>query len=187
MLEEIHLRHNRLEEIPQSFATLPALSELRLDNNNLSQLPTSLSLMPTLSVITCTNNNTALDAMIPADIQSKSLMIKWCLSMLHEYNQKEEAARTTYQELQDQAASAANEQQHLEEDVMRLKNDVATLQAERPTQYLERKRRFLAAKARWSQRLNAVGGILCCMSLRSKKSARVSAAATGDGDGGSKG
>jgi len=182
MLEEIDLTHNRLQEIPQSLATLPALSELRLDNNDLAQLPTSLSLMPTLLVLTCTSNSAALDSMIPAPIQSNSLMIKWCLGIVRGYNEKEEAAKTICQELQDQAASAAIEQQRLLEEVAGLKNDVAALQAERPAQYLERKRRFLAAKARWSRRFNTVGGILCCKPLRFKRSARVSVAAVDNSD-----
>ena len=192
MLEEIDLTHNRLQEIPKSLATLPALSELRLDNNDLARLPTSLSLMPTLSVLTCTSNSSALDSMVPAHIQSNSLMIKWCLGIVRGYNEKEEAAKTICQELQGQAASAANEQQRLLEEVARVKNDVAVLQAERPAQYLERKRRFLAAKSRWSRRLNTVGGILCCKPLRPKRSAKVSVAAVDNGDeagssGGSKG
>ena len=180
MLEEINLTTNRLVEFPESLATLPALSELRLDNNNLSQLPTSLSLMPTLSVFTCANNN--LDDMIPADIQSNSLMIKWCLKMLLEYNQKEEAAQKICQELQDKVTTAENEQRHLEGEVESLKNDVAALQAERPTKYLDRKRRLLAAKVRWSHRFSIVSSILCCRSLRSKSIARVSAEAVIDVD-----
>ena len=192
MLEEIDLTHNRLQEIPKSLATLPALSELRLDNNDLARLPTSLSLMPTLSVLTCTSNSSALDSMIPAHIQSNSLMIKWCLGIVRGYNEKEEAAKTICQELQGQAASAANEQQRLLEEVARVKNDVAVLQAERPAQYLERKRRCLAAKSRWSRRFNTVGDVLCCEPLRPKRSARVSIAAVDNGDeggssGGSKG
>lgn len=181
MLEEIDLANNYLEDIPESLAALPALSELRLDNNNLIQLPTSLSLMPTLSVFTCTNNNSALDDMIPADVQSNSLMIKWCLKLLFEYNQKEEAAQTICQELQEQLALAEKEQRQLEEELETLKNDVAALQAERPTKYLDRKRRLLAAKARWSHRFGIVAGIFCCRSLRSKNTARVSDEAAIDG------
>ena len=174
MLEEINLTKNKLKEIPESLATLPALSELRLDNNNLRRLPTSLSLMPTLSVFTCTDNNAALDEIIPAAIQSNSLMIKWCLKLLLEYNEKEEAAQKICQELQDKVITAENEQQHLEGEVESLKNDVAALQAERPTKYLDRKRRLLAARARWSHRFGIVAGILCCRPLCSKNAARVS-------------
>lgn len=174
MLEEINLTNNRLVEIPESLATLPALSELRLDNNNLTQLPTSLSLMPTLSAVTCADNNSALDDVLPAAVQSNSLMIKWCLKVLLEYNQKEEAAQKICQELQDKVVSAENEQRHLEGEVESLKNDVAALQEERPTKYLDRKRRLLAAKARWSHRFGIVAGILCCRPLCSKNTARVS-------------
>ena len=183
MLEEINLTHNCLEEIPETLAKLPALSELRLDDNNLTQLPTNLSLMPTLSVLTCTNNNSALDDMIPANIQSNSLMIKWCLKVLLEYNQKEEAAQIICQELQDKIVLAESQQQQVEGQVEALKNDVATLQAERPTKYLDRKRRLLAAKARWSHRFGIVADILCCRSLCSKKTTRVSAEAIVDADG----
>ena len=176
MLEEIDLTNNRIDEIPESLAALPALSELRLDNNNLALLPTSLSLLPTLSVLTCTNNNSKLD--IPANIQASTDMVMWCLKALHEYNQKEEAARATYQEFQEQATSAATEKRHLEETVEALKHDVAALQAERPAQYLNRKRHFLATKAKWSRRFHALGGILCFRSLRPKATtARVSVAA----------
>ena len=115
-----------------------------------------------------------MDEIIPAAIQSNSLMIKWCLKLLLEYNKKEEAAQKICQELQDKVITAENEQQHLGGEVESLKNDVAALQAERPTKYLDRKRRLLAARAGWSHRFGIVAGILCCRPLCSKNTARVS-------------
>lgn len=157
MLETMDVSNNRLDDCPEELSSLPALSELNLSGNiTLIEIPSSLCTIPTLKHISCNGN----DSLFPADVQTNSTIILWCLQVQHEYAEKVTVAEAKYEELQSKASAAAEREHDLEEELDLLKKNVEALEAERPTKYLERKKRFLAAKARWKQRFCRVGSML---------------------------
>eukprot|EP00562_Extubocellulus_spinifer_P012195 CAMPEP_0178542512 /NCGR_PEP_ID=MMETSP0697-20121206/2100_1 /TAXON_ID=265572 /ORGANISM="Extubocellulus spinifer, Strain CCMP396" /LENGTH=337 /DNA_ID=CAMNT_0020174921 /DNA_START=65 /DNA_END=1079 /DNA_ORIENTATION=- len=157
MLETLDVSNNRLDYCPEELSGLPALYELNLSGNiTLTEIPSSLCNIPTLKHISCNGN----DSLFPADVQTNSTTILWCLQIQHEHAEKVTVAEAKCEELKSKASAAAEKERILEEQLDALKNKLEALEAERPTKYLERKKRFLAIKARWKQRFCRVGGIL---------------------------